>query len=81
MVFLNDTTINFYIKIISKYILPRNTRNAVKNFHFFNTYFCSKLRNEISTMSLTNDLPMSSKNRFFLQQKMEPVQKKLKTVG
>lgn len=80
MVFLNDTTINFYIKIISKYILEKNKDNNPRKYHFFNTYFCSKLRNEVATMSLSNDLPLCSKTRYALQMKMDPVQKKLKTV-
>ena len=43
MVFLNDTTINFYIRILAKYIV-NNSKS--QEYHFFNTYFFSKLRSE-----------------------------------
>lgn len=78
MVFLNDTTINFYIKIISKYFVNHYESN---DFHFFNTYFCSMLRTEISNMALTHDLALVNDHRFLLQEKMEPVKKKLKNVS
>lgn len=78
MVFLNDTTINFYIKLLSKHFVPQNMEN---DFHFFNTYFCSKLRTDITNLSLTYNMLLNNENRMLFQDKIEPIYKRLRTVG
>ena len=77
-VFLNDTTINLYIKIISNHILDQQRAG---DFHFFNTYFFSKLRQEVSNSSAQNDLALIPKNRQKLQDTMDPIHKRIKKVG
>jgi len=76
-VFLNDTTINFYIKIISKYILHPSRG---QDFHFFNTYFFSKLRSEVNAVCAQQDLVLSAKSRDKLQEQMDQVHKRIKNV-
>ena len=77
-VFLNDTTINFYIKIVSKYIL---LPSRAHDFHFFNTYFFSKLRSEVNAVCAQQDIVLSPKSRDKLQEQMEQVHKRIKNVG
>lgn len=78
MVFLNDTTINFYIKLLSKHFVRPGEE---KDFHFLNTYFCSKLRTDIANLSLTHNIQLCNDNRLEFQSKIEPIYKRLRAVG
>ena len=75
MVFLNDSTINYYIKVIGKHILDQRRAGE---FHFFNTYFFSKIRQEISNLCMQQDIQLNSKNRHLLQPQMDPINKKMR---
>jgi Ulp1 family protease len=75
MVFLNDSTINYYLKVIQKYILsPAQTSEC----HFFNTYFFSKIRQEVANICMQQDVMLLSKHRAQLQTQMDPVNKKMR---
>lgn len=43
-VFLNDTIMNFYIKMLQKEYFPFFSEDVINNFYIFNTYFFPKVR-------------------------------------
>ena len=77
MVFLNDTTINFYIRILAKYIV---SSSKSQDYHFFNTYFFSKLRTESYGIGQSRDMPLAPSNRPTIQQYMDTIYNRLKSV-
>lgn len=77
MVFLNDTNINLYIRVISKHLI---TESRAQECHFFNTYFFSKLRQEVTGLCAQKQLSLEDKHRMQLQSNMDSIYKQLKSV-
>lgn len=56
--FINDTMMNFFIKVITSHVY---TREASRNIHIFNTYFWLALEDQIIKINQT------AKNRWTMQ--------------
>lgn len=78
MVFLNDTNINLYIRVISKHLIQESRASEC---HFFNTYFFSKLRGEVTLICAQQDATLEAPSRMKLQANMGPIHKQLKSVS
>lgn len=77
-VFLNDTLINFYIKLLQNYILDTEKKN---DFHFFNTYFFTRLKSSIEGEKYKGGATIKlspSNERETLQGKVNTIHKKLR---
>lgn len=76
-IFLNDAVINFYVRFLSKFVTPKA---LVEEFHFFNTYLFSKLRDSFDKIISNSKLKMDPEHRKALQNETAPIHSKIKSV-
>jgi hypothetical protein len=76
-IFLNDSIINFYVRILARFITPKAN---LDDFHYFNTYLFSKLRDSFDKILNSSKMKMDAENRKALQSETAPIHSKIKSV-